>query len=163
MLNLQERTNNSVQLPAEIDKAFYLNTDGDLVTKDQNGNIQYVTLSETKPPKVYKALLSQSGTDAPTAIVLENTLGGEVVWSYDAIGMYSTEAFSSLPSPKDILHITIGNGYIDNSTVTSITSFYDTESGELVVYTYANGSLSDDVMSGYDGFYKVSILIEVYQ
>ena len=41
-----------------------------------------------KPYKVYSALLTQSGTDAPTAIVLENTLGGEIVWSRDSIGEY---------------------------------------------------------------------------
>ena len=31
---------------------------------------------------VYTALLTQSGTDAPVATVLENTLGGTVTWSY---------------------------------------------------------------------------------
>lgn len=30
---------------------------------------------------IYTALLSQSGTDDPTATVLENTLGGTVVWT----------------------------------------------------------------------------------
>lgn len=39
-------------------------------------------------PKVYRALLSQSGTDAPTAVVLENTLGGELVWNYIDVGVY---------------------------------------------------------------------------
>ena len=34
-------------------------------------------------PKVYRALLSQTGTAAPTATVLENTLGGTVVWTRD--------------------------------------------------------------------------------
>jgi len=38
--------------------------------------------------KVYRALLTQSGTDAPTATVLENTLGGTVVWTRPAGGRY---------------------------------------------------------------------------
>ena len=38
---------------------------------------------------VYTALISQSGTDAPTATVLENTLGGTVVWTYNDVGNYS--------------------------------------------------------------------------
>jgi len=38
--------------------------------------------------KVYTALLTQTGTAAPTAIVLENTLGGTVVFSYNNIGLY---------------------------------------------------------------------------
>lgn len=38
--------------------------------------------------KVYTALLTQSGTDAPVATVLENTLGGTVVWTRDNVGSY---------------------------------------------------------------------------
>ncbi len=37
---------------------------------------------------VYTALLSQSDTDAPVATVLENTLGGTVVWSWEGGGEY---------------------------------------------------------------------------
>jgi len=36
----------------------------------------------------YVALLSQTGTDAPVATVLENTLGGTVVWTRDNVGVY---------------------------------------------------------------------------
>lgn len=42
----------------------------------------------SRPYKVYTALLTQSGTNAPTAIVLENTLGGTIVWSRTAVGEY---------------------------------------------------------------------------
>ena len=41
-----------------------------------------------RPYKVYTALLSQSGTNAPTATVLENTLGGTVVWTRNSTGNY---------------------------------------------------------------------------
>ena len=47
---------------------------------------------------VYAALLTQSGTDAPVATVLENTLGGTVVWTRADVGSYEgtlTGAFSS--------------------------------------------------------------------
>lgn len=45
--------------------------------------------TSTEPKyKVYTALLNQSGTDAPIATVLENTLGGTVVWSYEDVGVY---------------------------------------------------------------------------
>lgn len=40
------------------------------------------------PYKVYSALLTQSGTDAPIATVLENTLGGTVAWRREAVGVY---------------------------------------------------------------------------
>ncbi|HJY62672.1 MAG TPA: hypothetical protein VJ455_00845, partial [Ignavibacteria bacterium] len=37
--------------------------------------------------KKYVALISQGGTDAPTAIILENTIGA-IVWSYLGVGQY---------------------------------------------------------------------------
>lgn len=51
-----------------------------LVTK------QYV--DSKKPYKVYVALLKQSGTSAPTAIVLENTFGITATFSYTTTGNY---------------------------------------------------------------------------
>lgn len=41
-----------------------------------------------RPYKVYTALLSQTGTSAPTATVLENTLGGTIIWTRTGIGTY---------------------------------------------------------------------------
>jgi hypothetical protein len=38
--------------------------------------------------KVYTALLTQSGTSAPVATVLDNTLGGTVVWTRSSTGIY---------------------------------------------------------------------------
>lgn len=46
----------------------------------------------------YVALVSQSGTSAPTATVLENTLGGTVVWARTSAGFYTgtlTGAFTA--------------------------------------------------------------------
>lgn len=37
---------------------------------------------------VYRALLTQTGTNAPIATVLENTLGGTVVWTRIQAGTY---------------------------------------------------------------------------
>lgn len=38
--------------------------------------------------KTYRALLTQTGTDAPVATVLENTLGGTLVWTRSDVGLY---------------------------------------------------------------------------
>jgi hypothetical protein len=40
------------------------------------------------PYKVYTALLTQTGTDAPVAIILENTLGITASWTYVNTGYY---------------------------------------------------------------------------
>lgn len=39
--------------------------------------------------KVYIATLTQSSTNAPIANVLQNTLGGTLVWSYNGVGIYN--------------------------------------------------------------------------
>jgi hypothetical protein len=38
--------------------------------------------------KEYIALLTQTGTSAPTAVVIKNELSGTVVWSYANVGVY---------------------------------------------------------------------------
>lgn len=50
--------------------------------------------------KVYTALLSQSGTSAPTATVLENTLGGTVVWTRSSAGVYAATLAGGFTSDK---------------------------------------------------------------
>ena len=46
-------------------------------------------VSILRPYKVYTALITQSGTGiAPTALVLENSLSGTIVWTYDSTGEY---------------------------------------------------------------------------
>jgi hypothetical protein len=44
--------------------------------------------NDSVPYKSYVALLTQTGTNAPVATVLENTLGGTPVWSYSDTGLY---------------------------------------------------------------------------
>ena len=41
-----------------------------------------------RPYKVYTALLNQTGTNAPTATVLENTLGASITWTRTGVGQY---------------------------------------------------------------------------
>lgn len=58
---------------------------------------------DSRPYKVYTALLTQTGTDAPIATVLENTLGGEVVWSYSSVGTYIATLASAFTVNKTIV------------------------------------------------------------
>ena len=67
-----------------------------MLTKKQGGiyiwnDDEYIkegAATPTESYKVYTALLTQSGTDAPEAIVFENTLGGTVTWTYEDVGLY---------------------------------------------------------------------------
>ena len=53
--------------------------------------------------KVYKALITQSGTDDPVATILENTLGAIPVWSRDGIGQYYLTLLDAFPLTKTLL------------------------------------------------------------
>jgi len=71
--------------------------------------------ADSRPYKVYAALLSQSGLDsAPTAVVLENTLG-DIVFTYQDAGRYSilfeTGEFINLKTSININYVnTSGDG-----------------------------------------------------
>jgi hypothetical protein len=74
--------------PGRDERLDFKNEAGDTVfsiVSDADGT---ASIQGDAVPKVYRALLTQTGTDAPTATVLENTLGGTVVWTRDNPGRY---------------------------------------------------------------------------
>jgi hypothetical protein len=54
----------------------------------------------TRPYKVYSALLTQSSTNAPSVIVLQNELAGTPVWSYVGVGAYAMTLSAPFAQPK---------------------------------------------------------------
>jgi hypothetical protein len=80
------------------------------------------------PPayQIYTALISQSGTNAPTVTVLENTIGN-IVWTYDSTGEYlgtltgvfisNKTYFSALPSQiTQLKFVRINNNIVNLGT-----------------------------------------------
>ena len=68
---------------------------------------------DSRPYKVYTALLTQSGTNAPVATVLENTLGGDITWSRNSTGDYSATSNNLFTENKTYpVSETPDNGYI---------------------------------------------------
>lgn len=75
----------------------------ELVTKGQLD-------AAARPYKVYTALLSQSGTSAPTAKVLENTLGFVPTFGYSSTGVFSINSSGGFTLDKTYISFTIRNG-----------------------------------------------------
>jgi len=74
-----------------------------------------------RPYKVYTAILTQVGTDAPTAIVLENTIGS-IVWSRTVIGGYFATLSGAFTTDKTSVLITNGSAnttYIHGASVST--------------------------------------------
>lgn len=88
MYNLIQKNGLTLNKPDEGEKTLFLDLDNKVKTIDSDGVIEVVNFTTADTPKVYKALLTQTGTDAPVATVLENTLGGTIVWSYFNAGNY---------------------------------------------------------------------------
>lgn len=69
---------------------------------------------EKIPYKVYTALLTQTGTNAPVATVLENTIGN-ISWSYDDTGVYLANLLGAFTLDKTFSLMTL---FITSNRVT---------------------------------------------
>jgi hypothetical protein len=96
-------------------------------------------------PKVYVALLTQSGTDAPVATMLKNTLGGTVVWTFTP-NEYVGTLVGAFPENKTFLTI-----YYSNDSSVSI---YRSTDNIIIVSDPNDAHISE--------FRPASIKIEVY-
>jgi hypothetical protein len=105
-------------------------------------------------PKVYKATLTQTGTDAPVATKLVNTLSGTPVWSYVGVGEYLLTLASEFPDELKvtILGTPLGGTTLANSS--TIITWNDSDS--ILLETYKIGAASNGICLNY------TILIEVY-
>jgi len=57
---------------------------------------------DARPYKVYTALLTQTGTSEPTAVVLENTFPGGMVWSRISAGVYRVAQLGAFTDGKTV-------------------------------------------------------------
>ena len=113
-----------------------------------------IALEETvKPYKVYTALLTQSGTSAPTATVLENKLGGTVTWSYVSTGQYRATLTGAFTSAKTVCFTTRQYSGT-NAMHTFYASRNNNDSVDVLVLNASGGV--DSILSG------ASIEIRVY-
>jgi hypothetical protein len=81
-----------------------------------------------QPYKVYRALLTQTGSADPTAVVLENTLGESIIWKRSTTGGYTAEKTSGFDITKTFYNT---NGFA--TTNIELISFINTINSKLVV------------------------------
>lgn len=131
----------------------YIENDWNTFRFEQVGAQNTTDVSAVKP-KVYKALLTQTGTAAPTAVVLENTLGG-IVWTRSAMGVYTATLSDAFTENKTFILAQCSFGYGDAPIIIaerlSISTVNIATSDTYITGTYADAMLSN-----------ASILIEVY-
>lgn len=123
---------------SELTEATALGT-GDRVPILESSTVKYVDGADIAPYLKYVALLTQSGTSAPTATVLENTLGGTVVWTRNDVGDYTGTLAGAFTANKTFMLAAV-NGETSSSAaiipstigVNSI-GFYSTDSSNNAV------------------------------
>lgn len=97
--------------------------------------------------KVYTALLSQSGTDAPTAIVLENTLGVDVSFTYFLAGNYFINAIGAFTGNKK--YIDVGQSIYATSAYIITPNFLNIDQVQIRVTKVTDGTSSDNKLTNF--------------
>jgi hypothetical protein len=116
------------------------NLDGSLTEQVIYGGLSADTFSATtlyvdgsqitKPYKVYTALLTQTGTSAPVATVLENTLGEEIIWVRNDVGDYQADCSLLVDT----------EGYADNKAFSNIFGYNTIQGSDSPTNTTAKYS-----------------------
>ncbi len=99
--------------------------------------------------KVYAALLTQTSTDAPTATVLENTLGGDVNFSRQSIGQYVVTCTEKLTRLKTVAFIQMGQTDINGDQPIGIIQIVQepAQDSTLTINTYGyDKTIADDTL-----------------
>ena len=96
--------------------------------------------------KVYRALVTQSSTTAPTATVLENSLGGTLVWARSSTGTYTATLTGVFTSAKTFI---MQPG--ETGTIAAIKNVIAVRTSDNVVTvtTGSGGTLEDAVLSSF--------------
>ena len=103
--------------------------------------------------KSYRALLTQATTATPSATVLENSLGGTVVWARSNTGVYTATLTGAFTTAKTFIMVSGTAGSIaTRSDVLAVR----TSANVVTVSTGTAGSAADSILS------STSIEILVY-
>lgn len=139
-------------------------TEDQILAKNSNIHFDYKWVSNCcRPYKVYKALLSQEGTDEPTAIVLENTTGLTIAYDYTTVGEYIVNITGGALVPNKTV-ISLGNAQTNNQPML----FYDVNlvfnNVQLTIYTGVLEVDGSSIISTYanDLLNKNLLTIEIY-
>ena len=137
----------------------------ELILVEESTGGETPTPVDSRPYKVYTALLTHSGTNAPVATVLENTLGVNISWVRLDIGIFRGNVSGSIFNDISTNKISLPN-YLEMGTSndTLYQRIYDiyVEEGDIQLNIRSNDDPSAvEVNKTVDGFIK-EIEIRVY-
>ncbi len=125
---------------------------GTLTGANATLSTEFVTKSQldasTTPYKKWVGAFVNNGTSAPTVTVLENSLGGTVVWTRSTTGTYigTLSGAFNVATAKTLIDFSGGAGTTANGFFSSLGA---TSANTVQFSTYISGSLADSVLNGY--------------
>lgn len=128
-----------------IDQTIFPNSERAISPEDVNSLLKsiYDSVQINTNLKRYRARLSSNGTNPPTVVVYENTIG-TLTWTYHSTGVYKLNSSNLFPANKTFLAFTQGAGstlahYPVVRTTDSIITLTTTSSAG----TPTNGGMAD--------------------
>ena len=137
-------------------------------TESPQGTSKSIEVGDLRGYKVYSALLTQTGTAAPIANILQNTLGFTPTWIRDAAGNYSSNNAEWITSINDRKILTFISPVVYHNNYNIFRIVASTGDLKILIYT-GNYVQSTGVFTGIDtllrdddNFEHTSIEIRVY-
>jgi len=103
-------------------------------------------------PLIYKGLITQIGTNDPTVVVLENTIGN-IIWTRFNPGEYIGTLAGAYTLNKT--YFVVSQNLADNG-IDLITEWIPKSIDDVYIATYSSNTVADDLLT------SAPILIEVY-
>ena len=134
----------------------YLGYDGDDLSQKSGATVS--SLGGALPYKIYTVLLNQSGTSAPVATILQNTLSGTPVWTRTGAGSYTCTLASEFTINKTVIFT--GQNY--NNIGLECTYAYPYGDGDAVGIETIDGTNLSSPPSSDDTLIDTFVEIRVY-
>lgn len=132
--------------------------EGNNITVDNTDPLNPVVSSSSSLYKVYVALLTQSGTNAPVATVLENTLVGTPIWTRTGAGIYVATLVGAFIANKTVTFLQNGNtGDIDGI----VTKIIRNNQNSVMVVVFGSGT-GENYNAGDGGLNNTAVEIRIY-
>ncbi len=133
-----------------------INTIGTVTAKPATLPTELATLGQvnavSRPYKVYTSLVNQRGTNVPTTVIQENTIGN-ISWTRLSSGAYSGTLSGAFPVLKTVCFITLGSVSGSGSVISASAQ----SANEIrIITTSGNGTPTDGLIT------NASIEIRVY-
>jgi len=109
-----------------------------------NGDTGNLTVRTVNSVRVYRALLTQSGTNPPVATILENTLGGVPVWTRDSGGTYRITLAGVFLRDKTFLNIPKLS--FNDANVFAFADLIDASGDFIIVKAWTSDGESDNIL-----------------